>query len=225
MSDNLSILSQSPEPENPYAPPTALDLEPSMAQEPAVGLEYVPFWPRVGARLLDTGVHVGLGLVTGGVVGIIAGVFAAIRGIPFATLWPQIQPAPWMSWISGLVGAILYFVIATAGHGSSLGKLLLGIVTLDESGGPCSSVQVFKRELLYYIDSLFFGLIAYQQMKKSPRQQRLGDEWGDTIVVYRRSAPPRSLRSGLQFTGVIFFAMFADVAAMATPFLVQLAAA
>ncbi|HKH48975.1 MAG TPA: hypothetical protein VKM72_30280 [Thermoanaerobaculia bacterium] len=108
MPDNLSILNQPsalPEPNNPYAPPTALDLEPGEAPEAAVELEYVGFWRRAGARVLDTGVHMALGLVAGMVVGIVAGVIAALRGVPFATLWPQVQPPTWMSWISGILGA------------------------------------------------------------------------------------------------------------------------
>ena len=226
MPDNLSILNQPlalPEPNNPYAPPAALDLEPGSAPEPAPELEYVEFGRRAGARILDTGVHLALRLVAGVVVGIMTGVVAAVRGVPFATLWPQVQPAAWMSWSSGIVGSMLYLVISEAGHGSSLGKLLLGIVVLDETGRPCSWLQAWKREILYFVDALFFAMIAYQQMSKSPRQQRLGDDWADTVVAYRRSAPPRSLRSGLHFAGVFFFAMFADVLAMATPFAIQLA--
>ncbi|HKH45446.1 MAG TPA: RDD family protein [Thermoanaerobaculia bacterium] len=118
---------------------------------------------------------------------------------------------------------MLYLVVSTAGHGSSLGKLLLGIVVLEETGRPCSWLQAWKREILYFVDAFFFGLIAYSQMSKSPREQRLGDEWADTVVVHRRSAPHRSLRSGLHFAGVFFFAAFADVLALATPFAIQLA--
>jgi uncharacterized RDD family membrane protein YckC len=226
MPDNLSILSQPstpPEPNNPYAPPTVSDLEPGAVLEPTQELEYVGFWRRAGARILDTGVHLALGLVAGVVVGIMTGVVAALRGVPFETLWPQVQPVNWMSWSSGILGSMLYLVVSTAGHGSSLGKLLLGIVVLEETGRPCTGLQAWKREILYFIDALFFGLIAYQQMSKSQYQQRLGDEWADTVVVHRRSAPKRSLRSGLQFAGVFFFAAFADVLVISLPFAIQLA--
>jgi uncharacterized RDD family membrane protein YckC len=223
MADNLSLLNQPAEENNPYAPPSALELEPEVVSEPAVPLEPVKFGRRVCARLLDVGVHLAMRAVAGVVVGIMTGIIAALRGIPFETLWPQAQPISWISWTSGIVGSMLYQVVASGWHGSSLGKLLLGIVVLDETGRPSTLVQGWKREILYFFDSLFFGLIAAAQMSKSEFQQRYGDDWADTVVVYRRSAPPRSLRSGLQFAGVFILAALADVLVLSLPFAVQLA--
>lgn len=228
MSDPLSLFNQPPappEPPNPYAPPTALDMEPGAAPEPGVPLEPVGFWPRAFARLLDLGVHMILGLVAGVFVGITVGVIAAARGVPFATLWAGVQPATWMAFLGSLLGSMLYQVILAAGHGSSLGKLLLGIVVIEENGRPCSAVQALKRELAYFVDALFFGLIAASQMSKSPLKQRLGDDWADTVVVRRRSAPRHSLRSGLQFFGVFCLAAAADVVALGLPHLIRIVAA
>jgi len=221
MSDPLSILSQPPEPPespNPYAPPTALDLEPGAVQEPALPLEPVGFWRRAGARILDLGLHIVLGTVAGVVVGITTVVLATIRGVPFPTLWAQVQPATWMGFLSGMVGSVIYQVIFEGWHGSSLGKLILGLVVLGEDGAPCMPLQAWKRELAYFIDALFFGLIAAGQMSKSPLKQRLGDDWADTVVVTRRSMPRRSRRSGLSFLGVGFLAAAADVGILSLPY-------
>jgi hypothetical protein len=44
-------------------------------------------------------------------------------------------------------------------------------------------------------------------MKDSPEKQRLGDEWGKTRVVMRRSLPPSSRRPTALFICVFFAAM------------------
>ena len=225
MSDPLSLFNQPPsppEPPNPYAPPTALEMEPGVAPEPGVSLDPVKFWPRAFARILDLGAHMVFGLVTGLFVGITVGVIAAARRVPFPTLWAEVQPAPWMGWVSGVLGSTLYHIIMAAGHGSSLGKLLLGMVVIEENGRPCSAVQALKRELGYFVDALFFGLIAASNMSKSPLQQRHGDEWADTVVVRRQSAPRHSLRSGLQFFGVFVLAAATDSVVLAMPYLFRL---
>ncbi len=225
MSDPMSILNQPyspPELPNPYAPPTAPDLAPGAAPEPDKPLEPAGFLIRAGARLLDMGIHLGLGFVTGLIVAITTGIVATIRGIPYETLWANAQPVAWIGWLSGMLGSILYQVIAEGWHGSSSGKILLGLVVLQENGRPCTPLQALMRELAYFIDVLFFGLIAYSQMSKSPLKQRLGDDWADTVVVFRRSAPSHSLRSGLQFVGVLLLAAGADVAILSLPFFLRL---
>jgi hypothetical protein len=49
--------------------------------------------------------------------------------------------------------------------------------------GPCTLRGAILRNLGYYVDAFFFGMVAYGSMSRSPMQQRLGDKWGRTVVV------------------------------------------
>jgi hypothetical protein len=119
--------------------------------------------------------------------------------------------------------SLLFQTICQGWHGCSPGKRMLGIVVLQEDGSPCAPFQALKREIAFFVDSLFFGIVAKLRMSESHLQQRIGDSWARTVVVYRRSAPAHSLRSGLRFATVLFLASAADAAALALPFLFRIA--
>ena len=51
------------------------------------------------------------------------------------------------------------------------------------------------RSLGYYVDGLFFGLVGWTSMSRSPTKQRLGDKWAGTVVVHNRSAQSLALPS------------------------------
>jgi hypothetical protein len=54
------------------------------------------------------------------------------------------------------------------------------------------------------VDGLFFGLVAYSQMQQSAINQRYGDKWADTRVVYSKALPRRAARSlGAMLGGVL----------------------
>ena len=74
--------------------------------------------------------------------------------------------------------------------GTSIGKLCCGLNIVNLDGSPCSMTAAFKRDLAYYMDGLFFGLIAYESMKKGPLQQRYGDVWAKTVVVRKKEFLP-----------------------------------
>jgi uncharacterized RDD family membrane protein YckC len=219
-------LSPSVETANPYAPPVSQNAVQNSAPSlpPDLPLETVRFWRRASARLLDIGVHMVIGLFAGIAIGIVVVLIAKFRGVPFQTLNAQIQPAFWIAFLASLAGGILFMTITEGWHGCSPGKLLLGIVVLQEAGRPCTPRQALHRNLAYLIDALFFGAVAAVNMSESPLNQRLGDKWAGTVVVYRRSAPPRSLRSGLRFVTVGLLASLASTAVVALPYLLRLLA-
>jgi uncharacterized RDD family membrane protein YckC len=66
---------------------------------------------------------------------------------------------------------------------------MLGLRVRRSDLAPCTVGAAFGRNLAYYIDSFFFGLVAYSSMSKSPRQQRLGDKWAHTVVVKSATLP------------------------------------
>lgn len=216
--------SSAPEWSNPYAPPAVPFSEPPVAPEPEKALEPVKFGRRACARLLDLGAHIVLGGGVGIFIGTVAVLVAMSRNIPLDDqLQAAIQPEDWATWVAGIVGSLLFQTICEGWHGCSLGKRMLGIVVLQENGSPCTPFQALKREIAFFVDSLFFGIVAASRMSEENRQQRMGDSWAGTVVVFRRSAPARSLRSGSRFAIVLLLALLADAAALAVPFLFQIA--
>ena len=70
-------------------------------------------------------------------------------------------------------------------------KAILGLrVKRAEDFAPCGLLRAAGRNLAYYIDAFFFGLVAYSAMSKSRMSQRLGDQWASTVVVQASSLPP-----------------------------------
>lgn len=106
-------------------------------------------------------------------------------------------------------------------HGSTLGKLLLGFVVVQEDGAPCRSGSAFIRSIAYFVDGLFFGLVGYFAMQKTPQEQRHGDEWAHTIVCRRAQVAPQNLRGFGQFAMVFLLAVMADATLIMTGLLIK----
>ncbi len=78
--------------------------------------------------------------------------------------------------------------------GATLGNLFVGLKpvsirkpadssTFSETDEKLTFEQSLKRHLLDPIDMFFFGLIGIITIKNTDKNQRLGDIWGNTIVV------------------------------------------
>jgi uncharacterized RDD family membrane protein YckC len=100
--------------------------------------------------------------------------------------------------LAGLVLSALYFASFEWLYGASLGKLLLGMRVVMESGEPCTPGAALIRAGLRYVDGLFFGIPAYATMK-APLYQRIGDKKARTIVVDSRDPVVRQWRAGWWF--------------------------
>ena len=179
-----------------------------------LGLDYVGFGKRAGAHIIDTIIHFGVGLVSGIFAGIVVAIYAAATSTPVEPMLAKMQGTGAAAFALGLFGSVLYHSIMEGLHGSSIGKMLLGIVVLREDGRPCTYVQAIGRAFAFFFDSLFFGLVAHSSMKDSPRQQRYGDKWAGTVVVTRASVPKHMLRGTGRFVGVMFLALFVDGVAL-----------
>ncbi|AXT21065.1 RDD family protein [Flavobacteriaceae bacterium AU392] len=103
-------------------------------------------------------------------------------------------------YLNGLpvLGPILFWGIMTIGleqwFGATLGNSLVDLKpisicrsndnsTFSGTDEKLTFEQSLKRHLLDPIDLLFFGLIGIITIKKTDKNQRLGDIWGNTIVV------------------------------------------
>ncbi|HUR80735.1 MAG TPA: RDD family protein [Thermoanaerobaculia bacterium] len=177
-------------------------------------LDYVGFGKRCGARIIDFVVHFGVALVSGFTAGILVLIYAMATHTSAEPLLAKMGSTGVLAFILSLFGSVLYDSIMEGLHGSTIGKLMLGIVVLREDGRPCTYVQAVGRSFAFFLDSLFFGLVAHTSMRDSPRLQRYGDKWAGTVVVTRVSVPPHMLRGAGRFVGVMFLALFADAVAL-----------
>src|SRR5262245_9860402 len=88
----------------------------------STGIVGVGFWPRVGARFIDTIVHVVVAFIAL-VIGVTVAVFmAAATGQQADALIHKISTTSLASFVLSLVGALAYQTITEGMAGASLGK-------------------------------------------------------------------------------------------------------
>jgi uncharacterized RDD family membrane protein YckC len=184
----------------------------------------VGFWPRVAARLIDLVVHSIIGICAGVLFGILVALAAGLQHSSRAALLLRQRSNGITSFAMALLGSIVLEAICEGFHGSTPGKRLLGFTVVQEDGSPCRPGSAFIRSFAYLIDSLFFGLIGYFNMQKTPQQQRHGDEWAHTVVCRRSAVAPENLRGAGQFVAAFLFAAMADAALMITGQLLRIIA-
>jgi uncharacterized RDD family membrane protein YckC len=184
------------------------------------GLEGVSFWPRAGARIIDTIVHYMVGYFSGTLFRMMLRI-AADGHVPYRILL-KISHASVPVFIAALLGATAYHVICVTVHGSSLGKLIVSIGVVQEDGSPCQLGAAIIRELGYFIDSLVFGIIGYMAMQRTRQQQRYGDQWAGTVVCARSDVAQENLRGAGRFVLAFMLALMADSALLMVGLLVQM---
>lgn len=207
----------------PGPPPTPMSFQP-----PSFGgytehegeLPGVGFWPRVAARVIDFVAHYLVAVCSGALYGILLAVAAVANGRSVAPLLPKPRM---VLFVFALLGSVAYETVCEAGHGSTLGKRILGMTVVQEDGTPCRLVPALIRSFAYFIDGLFFGLIAYLAMSKTPQEQRHGDVWAHTIVCKRSNVLPQNLRGTGRFFVVLMFAAMADAVLFILGMVVQVA--
>lgn len=185
-------------------------------------MQGVGFWTRVGARVINLIVHYLIALLAGFLFGIIAVVAARTAGQPPAMLFAKRGQQGLAVYLFALLGSVAYETICEGWHGSTLGKLLLSMAVVQEDGAPCRPGPALVRSFAYFFDALFFGLIAYLAMNKTPQEQRYGDVWAHTIVAKRRDVPTQSLRGIDRFVVAFLFAAMADAALIMVGLLLRL---
>lgn len=166
--------------------------------------EYVGFGPRFGARAIDLVITYVLAIVVATALGFFAG-FTGNQPL-IARLTDAASAA---TFAISLIASMAFYIAAESMHGSTPGKMVLGMRVVSEDGAACSFVQALKRSVGFLVDGLFFGLPAAATMSKSARQQRIGDTWAKTVVVKARSLQPEQRRSGALFAGALAAACLA----------------
>jgi uncharacterized RDD family membrane protein YckC len=161
------------------------------------------FWIRALARIIDMTYGILLGLIGGVLGGIILAILEVVGSV--SPGWEQrIQGMSTAGFGLSLLGSFLYHTLSEGIHGATLGKLICGLRVLQQDGRPSSLKGGVIRNLGWYVDGLFFGLIGYLSMVKTPLKQRYGDVWGKTIVIKTKDNPVSDTRSAIHFIAGFF---------------------
>jgi uncharacterized RDD family membrane protein YckC len=216
-----------PDPPSPYAPPrepllappnpiavasvSGVSLFTSLPRVPD-GLEFAGSWgTRLGAKLIDWVYLFVVQTVAGGLVGVLLALQSPER--------LQRLQAGGLSWFEqialGTANLILFFLIAEALSGTTLGKRIFGLGVVSETLEPISWVQSTKRNVALMLDTLFFGAIGLVAIAGSETGQRNGDSWAKTWVVKRRSAAAILVRYPLSLPLALLLATIAIVLVLA----------
>jgi uncharacterized RDD family membrane protein YckC len=172
--------------------------------------ERVGFGRRALARAIDLAVHYGVAFFVTLVAVIVVSLGAALRAEPASEALARLSSTTPLTYLAAILGSLVMHTLAEGLHGSTLGKRICGILVVGVDGGPATIVSALKRSVAFYWDSLFFGMVAYQSMARSPIGQRYGDVWGRTMVLRLRELPPSARRSFLRFAAAAVAGLAAD---------------
>ncbi len=171
------------------------------------------FGIRLVARVLDVVYGFFLGLMAGVVAGVLFAILSRLGRL--TPDWPRLVRQNSISgFCVGLLGAFLYHPISEGIGTATVGKLMCGLRVVQVDGRPATMKGAFIRDLAYFVDALFFGLVGYISMCKGPLQQRFGDVWGGTVVVKAGVFQPSPPRGPLRMAGGIVLGSFFWAAAI-----------
>ncbi|KFE68218.1 RDD family protein [Hyalangium minutum] len=176
-----------------------MELSPSMVVEVASN-SAAGFGLRLAARLIDLLFGVLLVFLGGAAGARLLGVLAEqglVHG-DWGAAARLLTPAG-IAW--ALLGALLYSITSEAVGGATLGKVLLRLRVTSEDLTPSTFQGALLRNAGLVVDAL--GVPAYRAMSRSLMSQRLGDQWGHTVVLLASAVPPDSRKSlGLLLLGL-----------------------
>ena len=79
----------------------------------------------------------------------------------------------------------LYFVVLEAVNQATPGHDILKLVVIRTKGDRIGFTDALKRRIVDFIDIAFYGIPAMICICNTPKFQRIGDLWADTVVVKR----------------------------------------
>jgi uncharacterized RDD family membrane protein YckC len=132
-------------------------------------MQYVGFWPRVGAAIIDSIV-----LVIGSFI--ISFVLALIVGV-------DSEGGPGIANLLGFLVGLLYepYFISSK-HQATPGKMAIGAIVVKPDGSPVSFLNGIGRVLGKYLSGLIL-LIGYIMVAFTEKKQGLHDMVANTVVV------------------------------------------
>jgi uncharacterized RDD family membrane protein YckC len=180
-----------------YAPPGGHPGHPDPQNQQGMSeamLEPGGFGIRAAAQVIDIVATMLVAVVAGAAGGVFIAILATL-GIASAGWEQRIGKSDALTVLIGIIASLAYHTFAEALGGATVGKAICGLRVLGERREPCSFGKALGRNLAYYIDAMFFGLVGWTSMSQSPFMQRYGDKWAGTIVIRTRSAHGMTMRS------------------------------
>jgi uncharacterized RDD family membrane protein YckC len=177
-------------------------LDPMEAESSSV-LEAAGFGIRAGARIIDFVICNLIAFVSAIGLGIVVVVAATVVQAPVEPVLARLGETGFVGYLAGVLAYVTYHTLSEGIHGSSVGKLVLGLTVVGETEGRCGLRSALVRPLGFFIDGLFFALPAYFAMRDSSIRQRIGDRWAHTRVVRRRSLAPDQRRTTGRLMGAL----------------------
>jgi uncharacterized RDD family membrane protein YckC len=77
----------------------------------------------------------------------------------------------------------LYFIGTEAINGATPGHDICGLTVVKSNGEKITLGDAFKRRIVDFIDITPYGLPALICINNTPKYQRIGDLWANTVVV------------------------------------------
>jgi uncharacterized RDD family membrane protein YckC len=144
-------------------------------------LKGVSFWPRAVARIFD---YAFLNLLVARLAGWLFRfvLTTAAGGRPPAWVLIRLSQHRFPLFFMSFGGYFAYQTICTTVYGSSVGKSLLSLQVVQDDASACRLRSAIIRELGFFVDSFFFGIIGYTAMQGNDQHRRHGDWWANTIV-------------------------------------------
>lgn len=186
-------------------------MEPSLAviasEQDTEPKEGAGFGVRFGARVIDMVIHYIIWFAIPFVVGTIVAVYAAIAEIPLDQILDNSMPPLLIRFLLPTTSYVLFYAFSECIAGTTVGKLIFRLHVVSIKSKPITFSAALKRSLSFYVDSLLLGLVAYDSMRKSLLNQRIGDRWADTVVVPRANL----ISSQIPSTGKYILAILVSV--------------
>lgn len=187
-------------------------------------VEGAGFLIRLLARVIDLIAHYVVAFIAVVLIALVAGIVAAIMGISPDLVAARLRSQTLLGYAFAVLGSTAYHTVCEGMHGSTLGKLICGLVVVKEDGTHCGLLAAFERSLAILIDGLILGAPAAISMSDTSKRQRLGDRWAKTMVVKRPDLEGiMQLRSGLRFVIVFLGGVLLDGAIFGFAQLLKLA--
>jgi uncharacterized RDD family membrane protein YckC len=99
------------------------------------------------------------------------------------------DPRPGEATVTGIMAMpvvivwFIYFVVSESIGQATPGHNIVKLKVVTDAGTKPSFSSIFKRRLLDPIDLFMYGIPAIICISKTPKHQRLGDLWANTLVV------------------------------------------
>jgi len=158
-------------------------------------LEYVGFWPRVGASIVDSilafailipvlsWILRALGLYSPQAVGDLNDLLVQWSAHPMSLLANSALGSSWQDFVLSYVVPAIAIVLFWMYREATPGKMLIGARIVDaKTGGHPTTKQLVIRYLGYYL-SIFGFFLGFLWVAFDPRKQGWHDKLAGTVVV------------------------------------------